>query len=287
MTSARDLLSLIKFSHTVFALPFALIGLLVASDGAPGWPTFLLVVAAAVCARTAAMAYNRFADRHLDAENPRTAGRDIPRGAVSPRSALLLTLAAGAGFLATCWLLGPPVFWLGWPVLAWLLAYSHAKRFTSLSHLWLGGALGLAPVAAWVAARGALGADAGPAVVLGVAVLFWVAGFDVLYACQDEVFDRQAGLHSLPARLGRAGAFRCAGLLHLLAVPLFAAFGVLVGLGPAYHGGVLAAAGILLWEHRLLRSFDLARIGTAFFTANGLISLNLLAATCIDLYLLS
>jgi len=237
-----------------------------------------------VTARTAAMAYNRWLDRDLDALNPRTAGREIPRGAVAPRSALLLTLASGALFLCCCAALGGVCLMMGVPVLAWLLLYSHTKRFTILCHLWLGVALGLAPVAAWVAAAGAFSAALLTPAVLGAAVACWVAGFDVLYACQDEAFDRAHGLFSLPAALGVPRALAVSRALHLLAVLLFLLFGFCAGLGAAYGGGVAAAAALLCWQHRLLRPGDCSRRQAAFFTANGLLSLGMLAAGCLDLY---
>lgn len=278
--------SLIKVAHSVFALPFALLSLLVATGGRPQPRLLLLVTAAVVAARTAAMAYNRFADRDLDAQNPRTAQREIPRGAIRPRAALGLAIVAGAAFVACCVALGPVPTWFALPVLAWLLLYSHTKRFTAFCHLWLGIALGLAPVAAWVAATGALDANTWTAVVLGLGVAVWVAGFDVLYACQDEAFDRERGLHSVPARLGARGAMLLARALHGTAFVLFASFGWLAGLHGAFAVGLLLAAGLLVWQHRLLAPGDLRRIDMAFFTANGSISVLLFAAGAIDLYLL-
>lgn len=282
----RTYASLVRLSHSVFALPFALLSLLVATEGRPSLRLLLLVVLAVVAARTAAMAYNRFADRELDRQNPRTAGREIPRGAVSPAQALGLTLVAGTAFVLICWLLSPLCLWLAVPTLAWLLAYSHVKRFSAACHLWLGVALGCSPVAAWVAADAVFGPRLWAPVVLGAGVAAWVAGFDVLYACQDEQFDRAAGLHSLPARLGARGAMWCSRALHLGAVAAFAAFGALAGLGPAYHVGVVLALVLMVWQHALLRPRDLSRIQTAFFTANGLLALGLFAAGCVDLYLL-
>ena len=199
-----------------------LIALLVATEGRPSPGLLVLVILAVVLARSAALAYNQYADRELDATNPRTVNREIPRGAIRPGSALIFTLVCAAGFLLTCWLLSPLCFALGFPVLAILLGYSHAKRFTSLAHLWLGLALGLAPMAAWVAAQGRIDGGLLPAGLLGLGVLLWVAGFDILYACQDEDFDRRAGLYSIPVRLGRNPAFRLSALLHLLSALLFA-----------------------------------------------------------------
>ena len=197
---------LVKLSHSVFAMPFALLSLLVATDGMPSIRLVALVVLAVVCARTAAMAFNRYADRHLDAANPRTQNREIPSGVVSARSALLLTIASGVAFLVICWLLNESCLWLGIPTLAWLLGYSYAKRFSSLCHLWLGVALGVSPIAAWFAVDGAFSARLYAPLVLGASVALWVAGFDVLYACQDDEFDRERGLRSLPVLLGRRSA---------------------------------------------------------------------------------
>jgi 4-hydroxybenzoate polyprenyltransferase len=273
-------------SHSVFALPFALLALLTASHGAPGVPVLLLVIGAVVAARTAAMAYNRLADREIDAANPRTAGREIPRGAVSPKAALGLTAVAGAVFLACCWGLGPVCAAMGVPTLAWLLAYSHIKRISWLCHVWLGVALGLAPIAAWVAAEGDFTWRTLQAVVLGAGVTAWVAGFDVLYACQDEAFDRERGLHSIPARFGAAAAMWGSRLLHVGAAAAFVWFGLITGLDGAFLVGVGLSVLLLVWQHRLLRPDDLSRIDMAFFTANGTIAVVLLLFGCIDLYLL-
>ena len=281
----RDYLSLIRFSHSVFALPFGLIAIFVATDGRPSPRLLALVVAAMVFARAAAMAYNRFADRDIDARNPRTAGREIPRGTIRPAAALTFTVVCAAGFVGTAWLLGPACFWLSWPVLVVLLGYSHAKRFTSLSHVWLGLALGLAPPAAWLAATGEFGPGLFAACVLGLGVTFWVAGFDLLYACQDDEFDRREGLWSMPVRLGRRRALNVARALHGVAITGFAGFGWLGELGWVYAVGVAIAAGLLVWEHRLIAPDDLDRIHTAFFTMNGFVSVALLGFTLIDLYL--
>jgi len=283
---ARTFAALVRLSHSVFALPFALLSLLVATDGRPSPRLLLLVVLAVVAARTAAMAYNRYADRDLDRRNPRTAGREIPRGVVSPRQALGLTLVSATAFLGICWLLSPLCLWLALPTLLWLLAYSHVKRFSSLCHLWLGIALGLSPLAAWVAADGAFGPRLWAPLVLGAGVAAWVAGFDVLYACQDEAFDRATGLHSLPARLGARAAMWCSRALHLLAAAGFAAFAGLVPLGIAFRVGVGLAVLLMVWQHALLRPRDLSRIQTAFFTANGTLAIVMFAAGCVDLYLL-
>ncbi len=279
-----DWLRLIRFSHSVFALPFALIALLVATDGRPSLRTLSLVVAAMVLARSAAMAYNRFADRELDARNPRTRGREIPRGVLPAPAVLGFALACAAGFVAVAFALGPACGWMSVPVLAVLLGYSHAKRFTSLAHLWLGVALGLAAPAAWVAARGAFTADLVAPIVLGVGVTLWVAGFDVLYALQDEAFDAAHGLFSLPARLGRRRAMGVARAMHALAVVAFAAFGQLAGLSWTFLAGVAVIAVVLVVEHRLVRPDDLGRIDMAFFTMNGVVGVAMLGFTLLALY---
>ncbi len=283
-TRVRTFASLVKLSHSVFALPFAVLSLLAASAGRPGLRTLALVVGAVVTARTAAMAYNRFADRELDAQNPRTAGREIPRGAVSPRAALAMTALASAAFALCCVALSPLCGWLALPTLLWLLGYSHAKRFSALCHLWLGVALGIAPLAAWLAVDGRFGPRLQAPLVLGLAVAAWVAGFDVLYACQDEAFDRAHGLFSLPARLGSRGAMWWARGLHALAFAGFVGFGLLAPLGTAWFVGLVAAAVLLVLQHRLLRPHDLSRIHMAFFTANGIIAILLLLAGSIDVY---
>lgn len=281
---AQDLAGLVKLSHSVFALPFALLSLLVATDGAPSLRLLGLVVAAVVTARTAAMAFNRWADRALDADNPRTAGREIPAGRVSAGTALGLASGAGAAFLLVCWAIAPACFWLGVPTLLWLYGYSYAKRFSALCHLWLGVALGVSPFAAWFAADGGFGPRLYAPLALGLAVAVWVAGFDVLYACQDDEFDWARGLRSLPVALGRRRAMWVSRLLHALALAGFVAFGRMTPLGGAYLAGVGAAAVLLVWQHRLLRPDDLSRIQAAFFTANGVLAVVMFAAGCVDLY---
>lgn len=285
MAGLRAYASLIKLSHSVFALPFALLALLVAAAGLPPPRLLALVVLAVLAARTSAMAYNRFVDRDVDARNPRTAGREIPRGAIRPGAALALTVAAGAVFLLACWLLAPVCLVLGVPVWLWLLGYSHTKRFTALCHLWLGVGLGLAPVAAWVAVRGELTGDLWQPALLGLAVTCWVAGFDTLYSCLDEAFDRSAGLRSLPVLLGGRAALAVARGLHAAAAVLFVAFGVGAGLGAAYHAGVVLAVGLLVWQHVRLRPAGLRDISPALFTQNGVLSVVMLLAGGLDVFL--
>ena len=298
----RTYLALVRFSHTVFALPFAVMAALVAvawgGDGgmvATQPSTWLRpaagILVCMVAARTAAMAFNRLVDRAIDAANPRTASRHLPRGDVTTAQVLALVVGSSSVFVAGTLLFLPN--WLplalSLPVLAWLLGYSYAKRFTSLAHLWLGAALGLAPVAAWIALRGATvvrdPADILPAAVLGLAVTTWVAGFDIIYACQDVVFDAAHGLHSGPARIGVPRALARAQWLHVATLILLAALPLVVpALGAIFWvaWGVIAA--LLIWEHSLVRADDLSRVNEAFFTANAVIGLVLLVAIAADLW---
>ncbi|MFM8414197.1 MAG: UbiA-like polyprenyltransferase [Planctomycetota bacterium] len=298
----RTYLELVRFSHTIFALPFAVMAALVAirfgGDGrwslAEPWSLAkpaLGILACMVAARTAAMAFNRLVDRAIDAENPRTASRHLPRGDVGAGEVLGLVIGSAAVFIVATLLFLPN--WLplalALPVLAWLLGYSFAKRFTSLAHLWLGAALGLAPVAAWIALRGETllrdPVDILPAAILGLAVTTWVAGFDIIYACQDAAFDAAHGLHSIPARLGVPRALRRAKWLHLLTLLVLATLPTVVPqLGWIYWTSLVAIAALLAWEHALVRPDDLSRVNQAFFTANAAIGMVLLAAIALDLW---
>lgn len=315
----RLLLEMIRFSHTVFALPFALLAVLMAwkllaagsNEAAPieqiatdsaslkawqNWVRPLLgVLLCMVGARSAAMAFNRIVDRHIDANNPRTAQRHLPRGDLSLKTAWTFTIASVAVFLV-----GTLMFWPNWlpialalPVLAVLLGYSLAKRFTVLAHYWLGFALMLAPICAWVAIRGPNMLDTTSewttALALGGAVFFWVGGFDIIYACQDEQSDRAAGLYSIPAWLGAKFALRWAAASHLLA---FLCFVLLGWVAPAelelswLYFGTAGLIGILLtYQHMLVRPDDLSRVNIAFFNVNAVISIGVLAATAADMWL--
>lgn len=283
-----DILGMIKFSHTLFALPFALLGAALAAhrpDGWHGrWQDWLGILLCMATVRSAAMAFNRLADRRVDAMNPRTASRHLPSGRLSVSSVAVFTLVCSIGFVAST-LLFLPNPWplrLSVPVLAWVLAYSYTKRFTSLAHFWLGASLALAPIAAWIALRGDLG---WPPVLLGLAVFFWVAGFDIIYACQDEAFDRQTGLHSIPARLGTRGALRLAAVCHALMVVALVGLGVFYPLGVVYLVGVALVAALLVYEHALVRPDDLTRVNVAFFQVNIGISMGLFAVGLADLLL--
>jgi len=289
----RNLLELIRFSHTLFALPFALLAAVMAWRLTQfRWLDLIGILVCMVTARSFAMAFNRLADRRLDATNPRTAERHLPAGILSvPQVAAFAALSA-AGFVAGTLLFLPnrlPLL-LSIPVLAFLAGYSYAKRFTSLAHFWLGTALALSPVAAWIAIRGEAvltdPADLLPAVVLGGAVLTWVAGFDVIYACQDYDADRQAKLHSVPVRLGVPGALRLSAGCHFATVVLLGCLPVAYpDFGWLYWLGLLGVTGLLVYEHLLVRPNDLGRVNAAFFQVNAIISLGLLAIGCLDLLL--
>jgi 4-hydroxybenzoate polyprenyltransferase len=300
MQTIRHILEMIRFSHTVFALPFALLAALMAwttptPAGPPApfrWQHLLGILICMVAARSAAMAFNRLADRRIDAENPRTKSRHLPAGLLSTSSVVLFTIVSSVIFVAGTLLFLPNVLplVLSVPVLLLLLGYSLAKRFTSLAHFWLGVALMLAPVSAWIAIRGqvlmAHPADILPAVMLGLAVLAWVAGFDMIYACQDADFDRQAKLRSIPAKFGVAGALRLAALCHLATIVLLAALPWVcpqVPLGWIYGIGIAVVACLLAYEHLLVRPTDLTRVNIAFFNINAVISIGLLVVGAIDL----
>lgn len=275
-------LEMIRFSHSVFALPFALLSLVLASGGVPPARTLALVVAAMVAARSAAMAFNRIADRDVDARNPRTAGRHLVTGALSVPFAWGLTAVATAAFVLCAWALNPTAFALSPLVLVVLLGYSYLKRFTAAAHFGVGLALGLSPLGAWVAGAGGLAGDLRVPLALGAAVVLWVGGFDVIYACQDVDADRREGLHSIPAALGVPGALRVAALCHGLCVVAFASVAPLAGLGLPYLVAVGVAAAMLVYEHRIVSPDDLSRVNVAFFNVNGLVALLIGAAGILD-----
>jgi 4-hydroxybenzoate polyprenyltransferase len=291
LPTIRSLLELIRFSHTLFALPFALTSAVLAWKRS-GFHVLQLagILLCMMFARSAAMAFNRLADRRLDALNPRTAMRHLPAGRLSVAVVWLFALLCAAGFVASTMIFlvfdNPYPLYLSLPVLLFLCAYSYTKRFTSLSHLWLGASLGLSPLAAWIAIRGVVSlADLAAPLVLGSTVLCWVAGFDIFYACQDVDFDRKAKLHSIPAALGIQASLRVAALCHLLMVVLlvvlyWAAAPQLCGI---YLGGVAAAAMLLIYEHSLVRPDDLSRVNQAFFLVNGIISVGLFLVVVVQL----
>jgi 4-hydroxybenzoate polyprenyltransferase len=300
----KKTLEMIRFSHTLFALPFALLAAVMAwSAPAPTgfdvgfrWVQLVGILVCMVGARSAAMAFNRLADRFIDADNPRTAKRHLPAGELSVVSVVMFTTGATLLFVAgTCLFLPnylPLVVSL--PVMGVLFGYSYAKRFTALAHFWLGVALMLSPVCAWLAIRGLVVVqqpfDMLPAVVLGLAVLFWVAGFDIIYACQDYEYDREKQLRSIPVRLGINGALRLAAVCHaimiglLVMIPLVERWGgPSLGLGWLHWVTVAGVAGLLIYEHSLVRPDDLTRVNIAFFHVNAIVSIGLFVAGTVDL----
>jgi 4-hydroxybenzoate polyprenyltransferase len=281
MDALRHFLAAIKVEHTVFALPFAYLGMVLAARGWPGWHAFAWITVAMVAARTAAMAANRLIDRHLDARNPRTAGRHVPRGLLRPRDLALATVAAGALLLVAAWQLNPLCLALAPVALVFLIGYSYTKRFTWLSHWVLGFTDGAAVAGAWIAVTGEMAA---PAWLLWAAVTVWIAGFDLLYACQDVAVDRREGLHSVPARFGVPTALAAARACHVLTAGFLAAAGWAAGLGVAYWLGWLVVAGLLAYEHALVSADDLSRLDVAFFNVNGYISVVALLAAVAGLW---
>ncbi len=290
----RMFLELIRFSHTIFALPFALLAAVMAWRTDPPisfrGQDLLGLLLCMVAARSMAMAFNRYVDRALDAKNPRTKSRHLPAGLLKASTVLLMIIASGATFVAATLLFWPnrwPLY-LSLPVLAFLCGYSYTKRFTALAHYWLGAALAFSPIAAWIALRGAVDPTplAWPPVVLGMAVMLWVAGFDIIYATQDVEVDRQLGLHSIPTRFGVAGALRLSALCHALTIVALACLPLVIpALGVIYYAGLTAITGLLVYEHRLVRPDDLTRVNQAFFHVNAVVSLGLFAVTTLDLLL--
>ena len=290
----RHLLEMIRFSHTLFALPFALLAAVMAwsagrADGSAAafqWRDLLGILICMATARSAAMSFNRLADQRLDAMNPRTAARHLPQGTLSTASVVAFTAACSIGFVAGTLLFLPGNPWplyASVPVLVFLFGYSFTKRFTVLSHFWLGTALALSPLAAWVAIRAEL---ALPPIVLGGAVLLWVAGFDMIYACQDFEFDRKMRLRSVPARFGVAGALRLAAACHAgMVAMLVLLWFVFPAFGWLYAAGVAAIGLLLVYEHALVRPDDLSRVNRAFFHVNAVVSVGLLVVGTVDLLL--
>jgi 4-hydroxybenzoate polyprenyltransferase len=273
----RAYFELVRFSHTVFALPFALAAMFVA--GWPGWNTVLLILAAMVCARTAAMGFNRIIDRQFDARNPRTAGRHLPAGKITVASAYVLMCLSAGGLIAVAWFINPICFWLSPVALAVVFFYSLTKRFTDFTHFFLGLSLAIAPVGAWLAVTGQF---AWPPVVLAVAVVFWLTGFDIIYATQDYEFDKAAGLHSLPVRWGIAGSLRFARWAHAVMWAALAGFGLIAGLGWPYYAGLAVIAGCLVYEHRLASKGDPVSVNVASLRVNGVISVVFLVAVVLE-----
>jgi 4-hydroxybenzoate polyprenyltransferase len=304
LRTVRHILEMIRFSHTLFALPFALLAAVMAwttrvqgsgfrVQGAQfRWQDLIGILLCMVAARSAAMAFNRLADCAVDAQNPRTKSRHLPAGILSVGSVVVFTAVSSLAFIAGTLLFLPnrlPLI-LSLPVLLFLLAYSYTKRFTALAHFWLGAALMLAPVCVWIALRGEYllvnPLDGTPALLLGAAVLTWVAGFDIIYACQDFEFDRTAKLKSIPVALGIRGGLRLAAVCHLLTLIFLAALPLVcpqVPLGWIYGAGIAAVGVLLVYEHLAVRPDDLTRVNVAFFSINAIISIGLLIVGAIDL----
>jgi len=273
---------MIKFSHSVFALPFALASAAVAANGRVPWRELPWIVVAMIGARSAAMGFNRLADQAIDARNPRTAGRELPRGALSRGEVWMFVGVSALALIGAAAMLNPLCLLLSPVALLVVMGYSYTKRFTSLSHLVLGLALSIAPVGAWLAVRGRF--DVAP-IFLALAVLAWVAGFDTIYSCQDVDFDRREGLRSLPALLGIPRALTVSRVLHVAAVILLAALYTRAPLHPVYLAGVGAVATLLVYEHSLVSADDLSGVDAAFFTVNGWISVGYLVFTVLALRL--
>ena len=280
----KIILNMIKFEHTVFALPFAIMSAFIASDGLPPLDKCGWVLLAMVGARSCAMAFNRLADAKIDGENPRTAMRAIPAGLITTGSVWIFTIVSAALLVFSAYKLNPLAFALSPLALGVTMGYSYTKRFTSLSHFWLGLSLSIAPIGAWIAVKGRF--DWIP-MLLGLSVLLWTAGFDIIYACQDFEFDRRTRLHSIPARFGIRWALRLSSALHLITVAILVGLTVLTNLGILYLIGVVIVTFILIYEHAIVRPNDLSRVNLAFFTLNGMVSLVLSVLSVADLLIRS
>jgi 4-hydroxybenzoate polyprenyltransferase len=277
------LVNFVKLPHTLFALPFALLGVLAASLHYPvTWRAVGLVVLAFSGARWVAMGFNRIADREFDAKNPRTQGRELPRGALTLAQAWVSVVVAGAVFLSASALLNRLCLLLAPLALLWVVTYSLSKRFTWWPHLWLGASLAIAPVGGYLAVAGAWSDPVWLLLVIALGVATWVAGFDIFYALPDEAFDRAEGLRSAVVRLGERRSILLAKLLHGITIPALLLFGWGAGFGPWYFAGVLIAAGILVYEHTLVKPGDLSRLNAAFFTMNGVMSVTVFGFALAD-----
>ena len=275
----KNYLGLVRFSHTIFALPFALASMLVAANGLPEWRIVFWILACMVSARTAAMTFNRIVDRNIDAQNPRTQNRHLPSGAVQLSEAIGLLTFSTLLFLFSAWKLNFLAFVLSPVALVIICGYSLFKRFSALSHFILGLSLGIAPIGAWIGVTGQISLSS---ILLAFGVLLWVAGFDVIYALMDEEFDRKTGLHSLVVKFGKIKALKIAFGLHVLCVIFIASFGVFSGLGWIFYSGIALFAGLIVYEHYIIRPDDIARINMAFFNVNGAISIGVFLFTLVD-----
>jgi 4-hydroxybenzoate polyprenyltransferase len=261
---------MIKFEHTLFALPFAFLGAVLAAEGMPSWRQILWITVAMFGARSAAMTFNRLIDRKFDAQNPRTSGRELPAGKLSPGFAWMFLAASIAFFVIAAYALNWLTFALSPVALISILGYSVAKRYTSFAHLFLGWALAISPTAAWIAVRGTI--DSEVPILLSLLVMMWTAGFDVMYACQDFEYDKKAGLHSIPARFGIRNSLWIARLFHLQAFVVLLLFYSATGLGWLALAGVAAVGVLLFYQHVLVKPNDLSRMNAAFFTTNAFVS---------------
>jgi 4-hydroxybenzoate polyprenyltransferase len=286
ISRTRTFLEMIKFEHTVFAMPFAYLGMLLAAGGWPGWWKFIWITAAMAAARTAGMSLNRLIDRHIDARNPRTANRPIQLGRISAQATAIGAVISLFVLAIAAWLLNPVAFLLFPGALVFLVGYAYTKRFTWLSHFILGFTDGLAPAGAWIAITGTfwLASDI-PAWLLLGALTVWIGGFDLIYACQDVEFDKREGLRSIPVRFDIAFALRLAQACHALTVVLLGAVGAWFGLGWPFWVGLAAIAALFVWEHSLVKPDDLSKVDMAFFNVNGYISLTIFVATMLAVWL--
>jgi 4-hydroxybenzoate polyprenyltransferase len=280
LRSLRVTLEMIKWEHSIFALPFALCGAFLAAGGIPAWRQLGWIMVAMVAARSAAMAFNRLADASIDATNPRTQSRALPAGALSKQFVAVFVVISCAVFVLAAWQLNRLTLSLSPVALVVVLLYSYTKRITRWSHLVLGFSLGIAPAAAWIAVRGSLDPHI---LLLTAAVMFWVAGFDILYACQDYEFDKQTGLHSVPRHWGISRALWVARVFHIVMLVFLALLLSAFGLGKLAAIGVAAVAAVLIYEHALVSSEDLSKLNAAFFTMNGVISVIFFAFVAADL----
>lgn len=281
MRVIRTLLDNIRFEHTVFALPFAYLGTVLAARGLPSWGQILWVTLAMAGARTLAMSVNRIVDAAQDARNPRTAGRPMPSGRLNAHSVWLLSAVSLAVLLVAAWQLNPLCLMLSPLAVAVLVIYPYTKRFTWLSHWVLGLADGIAPMGGWIAVTAAFAPET---VLLGAAVGVWITGFDLIYACQDVDFDRREGLYSIPAQFGVAAALGLSTLMHVLTALLLAAVGLSMSLGWPFWAGWLIACALLVYEHRLVSPTDLSRLNMAFFNVNGYIAIVVFVFTLASIY---
>jgi 4-hydroxybenzoate polyprenyltransferase len=287
MSKVKSYLSLIRFSHTIFAMPFAMIGFALGAFGAqshprPLWLLFVLVVLCMIFARSAAMAFNRWLDVEFDAKNPRTAIREIPRGIISKSSALRFVIVSCIAFVICTRFINPLCFWLSFVALAVVLGYSYTKRFTPFCHLVLGVGLSLAPIGAYLSVTGRF---AVLPILFSFTVIFWVSGFDIIYALQDEEFDKSQKLYSMPSWLGKAKALRVSEVLHVLSTACVLAAGWYGGFGVWYWAGVAVFMGMLVYQHLLVKPNDLSRVNLAFMTANGIASVVFAVFVITDLFL--